>query len=71
MSQGRDRSFLDSRSWTVVRLVAAVWGAASSGSAAWMRVGWLVIGAGTAWELVWDLVRRRRQRGAGVDDVCD
>lgn len=69
--QGRERSFLDSNGWTVMRLVVAVWGAASSSSAAWVRVVWLVIGAGTAWGLVRDLVRRRRQRGAGVADVRD
>ncbi|MGW4820937.1 hypothetical protein ACWEP4_18570 [Streptomyces sp. NPDC004227] len=71
MSEGRERSFLDSNGWTVVRLVAAVWGAASSSSAAWVRVVWLVIGVVAAWELVLDLVRRRGQRGAGVADVRD
>ncbi|MFB6987352.1 MULTISPECIES: hypothetical protein [unclassified Streptomyces] len=71
MSQKRDRPFLDSNGWTVMRLVAAVWGAASSSSAAWVRVVWLVIGAGTAWDLARDLVKRHRQRGAGVADVRD
>ncbi|MFE7712502.1 hypothetical protein ACFU6I_43750 [Streptomyces sp. NPDC057486] len=71
MSQGRDQSFLDSNGWTVVRLVTAVWGAASSSSAAWVRVVWLVIGAATAWNLVRDLARRRRQGGSGVADVRD
>ncbi|MFB6962391.1 hypothetical protein ACFCYB_36785 [Streptomyces sp. NPDC056309] len=71
MSQGRERSFLDSNGWMVVQLVAAVWGAASSSSAAWVRVGWLVIGVAIAWDLARDLVRRRGQRGAGVADVRD
>lgn len=71
VSQGRERSFLDSNGWRVLQLVVAVWGAASSSSAAWVRVGWLVFVVLIAGDLVRDLVRRRGQRGAGVTDVRD
>jgi hypothetical protein len=71
MSQGRIRSFLNSNAWRVVQLVAAVLGAASTGRPPWVRVGWLVFGALIAWDLVGDLVRRRKQRVAGVADVRD
>lgn len=71
VSQGRERFFLDSNGWRVFQLVMAVWGAASSSSATWVRVGWSVFVVLIAGDLVRDLVRRRGQRGAGVTDVRD